>query len=206
MLRAGISVWTTVNVQHIESERDAVARITGVRVRETVPDTILERADDLRLIDLPPDQLLERLRAGKVYVPGHGRPGGRTLLRAGQPDRAPPARAPVRRRGRGPGDGRADAVPGDPGAVAGGGTGPRRGPDRAVRGPDGPGRVPDGEPAPGRVDRARGRDGAGPGGPGGGPGTAPRGTRAARTLGGRVVRYRASDVAGEISGTRDAPT
>ena len=68
LLRAGISVWTTVNVQHIESERDAVARITGVRVRETVPDTVLERADDLRLIDLPPDQLIERLHAGKVYV------------------------------------------------------------------------------------------------------------------------------------------
>ena len=68
LLRAGISVWTTVNVQHIESERDAVARITGIRVRETVPDTFLERADDLRLIDLPPDQLIERLHAGKVYV------------------------------------------------------------------------------------------------------------------------------------------
>ncbi len=68
LLRAGISVWTTVNVQHIESERDAVARITGVRVRETVPDTFLEHADDLRLIDLPPDQLVERLHAGKVYV------------------------------------------------------------------------------------------------------------------------------------------
>jgi two-component system sensor histidine kinase KdpD len=68
LLRAGISVWTTVNIQHIESERDAVARITGVRVRETVPDTVLDRADDLRLIDLPPDQLIERLQAGKVYV------------------------------------------------------------------------------------------------------------------------------------------
>ncbi len=68
LLRAGISVWTTVNVQHIESERDAVARITGVRVRETVPDTVLDRADDLRLIDLPPDRLIERLHAGKVYV------------------------------------------------------------------------------------------------------------------------------------------
>ncbi len=68
LLRSGISVWTTVNVQHIESERDAVARITGVRVRETVPDTFVERADDLRLIDLPPDRLIERLHAGKVYV------------------------------------------------------------------------------------------------------------------------------------------
>jgi two-component system sensor histidine kinase KdpD len=68
VLRAGIAVWTTVNVQHIESERDTVARITGVRVRETVPDTIIDRADDLRLIDLPPDRLIDRLQAGKVYV------------------------------------------------------------------------------------------------------------------------------------------
>lgn len=68
LLRAGISVWTTLNIQHVESERDAVARITGVQVRETVPDTILDRAEDLRLIDLPPDQLIGRLQAGKVYV------------------------------------------------------------------------------------------------------------------------------------------
>jgi len=68
LLRAGISVWTTVNIQHIESEHDAVARITGIRVREMVPDPFLDRSDDLRLIDLPPDQLIERLRAGKVYV------------------------------------------------------------------------------------------------------------------------------------------
>jgi len=70
LLRAGISVCTTVNIQHIESERDAVARITSIQVGETVPDTFLERADDIRVIDLPPDQLLERLRAGKVYVEG----------------------------------------------------------------------------------------------------------------------------------------
>lgn len=68
LLRAGISVCTTVNIQHIESEHDAVARIAGIRVGETVPDTFLERADDIRVIDLPPDQLLERLRAGKIYV------------------------------------------------------------------------------------------------------------------------------------------
>ncbi|ACL17760.1 DUF4118 domain-containing protein [Methanosphaerula palustris] len=68
LLRAGISVCTTVNIQHIESEHDAVARITGIQVHETVPDTFLELAGDLRLIDLPPDQLVERLHAGKVYI------------------------------------------------------------------------------------------------------------------------------------------
>lgn len=69
LLKAGITVYTTVNVQHLESLNDVVAQITGVRVRETVPDSLLERADDLELIDLPPDDLLQRLKDGKVYVP-----------------------------------------------------------------------------------------------------------------------------------------
>lgn len=69
LLKAGISVYTTVNVQHLESLNDIVTQITGVRVRETVPDSILERADDVELIDLPPDDLLQRLKDGKVYVP-----------------------------------------------------------------------------------------------------------------------------------------
>ena len=69
LLKAGINVYTTVNVQHLESLNDVVAQITGVRVRETVPDSVLERADDVELIDLPPDDLLQRLREGKVYVP-----------------------------------------------------------------------------------------------------------------------------------------
>lgn len=69
LLKAGITVYTTVNVQHIESLNDVVAQITGVRVRETVPDSLLERADDVELIDLPPDDLLQRLKDGKVYVP-----------------------------------------------------------------------------------------------------------------------------------------
>jgi two-component system sensor histidine kinase KdpD len=69
LLDAGIEVWSTVNVQHLESLNDVVAQITGVRVRETVPDGILDRADELRLIDLTPEELLERLREGKVYVP-----------------------------------------------------------------------------------------------------------------------------------------
>src|SRR5262245_64554585 len=61
LLDAGITVYTTLNVQHVESLNDVVAKITGVIVRETVPDSVLERADEIELVDLPPDQLLERL-------------------------------------------------------------------------------------------------------------------------------------------------
>ncbi len=68
MLAAGLDVWTTLNVQHVESLNDVVAGITGVRQMETVPDHVLEDAE-IELIDLPPDDLLGRLRAGKVYVP-----------------------------------------------------------------------------------------------------------------------------------------
>ncbi|MCW5796969.1 MAG: sensor histidine kinase KdpD [Nitrospira sp.] len=69
LLQAGIHVYTTVNVQHIESLNDAVAQITGIRVNETVPDSILDQADDVELVDLPPDDLLQRLKDGKVYLP-----------------------------------------------------------------------------------------------------------------------------------------
>jgi two-component system sensor histidine kinase KdpD len=69
LLDAGIDVYTTLNVQHLESFNDLVMRITGVEIRETVPDSILEQANDVELIDLPPDDLIERLRQGKVYVP-----------------------------------------------------------------------------------------------------------------------------------------
>src|SRR5215813_1341863 len=69
LLKAGINVYTTVNVQHLESLNDVVTQITGVRIRETVPDSMIERADDVELIDLPPDDLLQRLKDGKVYVP-----------------------------------------------------------------------------------------------------------------------------------------
>jgi two-component system sensor histidine kinase KdpD len=73
LLAAGIDVYTTVNVQHLESLNDQVQGITGVQVRETVPDWVLQEADDLLLIDLPPRELLERLRDGKVYVPEQAR-------------------------------------------------------------------------------------------------------------------------------------
>jgi two-component system, OmpR family, sensor histidine kinase KdpD len=70
LLEAGITVWTTVNVQHLESLNDLVAQITGIRQRETLPDRIFDEADEIELIDLPPDDLLARLHAGKVYVAG----------------------------------------------------------------------------------------------------------------------------------------
>lgn len=68
LLDAGIDVYTTLNVQHMESLNDVVAQITGVAVRETVPDSVVETADDIELIDLPPDDLLLRLKDGKVYL------------------------------------------------------------------------------------------------------------------------------------------
>ncbi len=73
LLAAGIDVYTTVNVQHLESLNDQVRGITGVQVRETLPDWVLQEADELLLIDLPPRELLERLREGKVYVPEQAR-------------------------------------------------------------------------------------------------------------------------------------
>ncbi|NUQ64765.1 MAG: sensor histidine kinase KdpD [Pirellulales bacterium] len=69
LLDAGIDVYTTLNVQHLESLNDVVAQITGVVVRETVPDSIFEQADEVEVVDLAPDDLLERLREGKVYIP-----------------------------------------------------------------------------------------------------------------------------------------
>ena len=69
LLEAGIDVWSTLNVQHVESLGDVVQQITGIKVRETVPDSVLDRADDIELVDLSPEELLERLTDGKVYVP-----------------------------------------------------------------------------------------------------------------------------------------
>jgi two-component system, OmpR family, sensor histidine kinase KdpD len=69
LLTHGVSVYSTVNIQHIESLNDVVAQITQVRVRETIPDSIFDRADDVELVDLTPDDLIQRLKEGKVYVP-----------------------------------------------------------------------------------------------------------------------------------------
>ncbi len=69
LLAAGIDVYTTINVQHLESLNDVVQQITGVQVHETVPDSLIDEAYEIELVDLPPDELLQRLRSGKVYVP-----------------------------------------------------------------------------------------------------------------------------------------
>src|SRR5271166_3844573 len=89
LLAAGIDVYTTLNIQHVESLNDVVAQITRIRVRETVPDSILDRADDIEVVDLAPDELMQRLREGKVYVPKQAEralehyfsPGNLTALR-----------------------------------------------------------------------------------------------------------------------------
>ncbi len=69
LIAAGIDVWTALNIQHLESLADLVAQITGVTVRERVPDVVLKRADDVLLVDLSPSELIERLKEGKVYLP-----------------------------------------------------------------------------------------------------------------------------------------
>lgn len=70
ILRHGIDVWSTVNIQHLDSLNVIVYELTGVKVRETFPDSVLEGADDIRLIDISPEALIERLNAGKIYPPG----------------------------------------------------------------------------------------------------------------------------------------
>ena len=89
LIAAGIDVYTTLNVQHVESLNDVIAQITRIRVRETVPDSIIDKADDIELIDLTPEDLIQRLRDGKVYVPHQAErairhyfsPGNLTALR-----------------------------------------------------------------------------------------------------------------------------
>jgi two-component system sensor histidine kinase KdpD len=83
LLDAGVNVYTAVNVQHLESLNDLVAKITGVVVRETVPDSVLERADEIELVDLPPDELIQRLQEGKVYLPEQAQEAVRNFFRKG---------------------------------------------------------------------------------------------------------------------------
>lgn len=83
LLDAGISVYTTMNIQHIESLKDIVHLITGVRVVETVPDRILELADEIEVVDLPPEELLQRFKEGKVYVPAQADQAMRRFFREG---------------------------------------------------------------------------------------------------------------------------
>jgi two-component system, OmpR family, sensor histidine kinase KdpD len=83
LLGAGISVYTTVNVQHLESLNDVVAQITQISVRETIPDFLLERADEIELIDLPPDDLIQRMKEGKVYLPEQAAAAIKNFFRKG---------------------------------------------------------------------------------------------------------------------------
>ena len=83
LLAAGFDVYTTLNVQHLESLHDVVAAITGVRVRETVPDHVFDRADEVTLIDLPAEDLIKRLKAGKVYLPEAAQVAGERFFRPG---------------------------------------------------------------------------------------------------------------------------
>jgi two-component system, OmpR family, sensor histidine kinase KdpD len=83
LLAAGIDVYTTVNIQHIESLNDAVAQITGIRVRETIPDRLLDEAAEIELVDLSPEELLQRLHEGKVYVPDQAQRAIQRFFRLG---------------------------------------------------------------------------------------------------------------------------
>lgn len=83
LLDANIDVYTTVNVQHLESLNDIVGRITGIRVWETVPDRVFDLADEVTLVDLPPEELLDRLREGKVYLPQQAEHAVRNFFRKG---------------------------------------------------------------------------------------------------------------------------
>lgn len=83
LLDAGIDVYTTINVQHLESLNDVVTQITGIPVHETVPDFVLEKADEMELVDLPPDDLIQRLKEGKVYVPEQAETAIQNFFRKG---------------------------------------------------------------------------------------------------------------------------
>jgi two-component system sensor histidine kinase KdpD len=83
LLDAGINVYTAMNVQHVESLNDVVAKITGVVMRETVPDSIFDHTDEVELIDLPPDDLIQRLRDGKIYIPDQAREAIENFFRKG---------------------------------------------------------------------------------------------------------------------------
>ncbi len=102
LLAAGIDVFTTLNVQHLESLNDVVGGITNVRVWETVPDTVFDDADEVVLVDIPADELLARLKAGKVYVPHQAERAAENFFRKGNLMALARTRAaPYRRSGRG---------------------------------------------------------------------------------------------------------
>ncbi len=83
LLEAGVNIWTTMNVQHLESLNDVVTGIAGIRVWETVPDHVFDHADEVVVLDLPPDELLERLKQGKVYLPQQAQLATQNFFRKG---------------------------------------------------------------------------------------------------------------------------
>lgn len=83
LLDAGIDVWSAVNVQHLESLNGTVGAITGIRINETVPDTVIDAADEIVLVDVTPDELIGRLKAGKVYVPQQAERAAQNFFRKG---------------------------------------------------------------------------------------------------------------------------
>jgi len=83
LLAAGIDVWTTLNVQHLESLNDVVGGITGIRVNETLPDKVFDKADEVVLVDIPAEELLARLKAGKVYLPQQAERAAKNFFRKG---------------------------------------------------------------------------------------------------------------------------
>lgn len=83
LLDAGIDVYTSLNVQHLESLNDDIGQISGIRVFETIPDTVFESANEVELVDLPPDELLTRLKDGKVYVPQQAKEAANNFFRKG---------------------------------------------------------------------------------------------------------------------------
>ncbi len=83
LLDGGINVYTTLNVQHIDSRTDTVTEITGIRIHETVPDSVVDLADEIELVDLSPEDLLKRLAEGKVYVPDKARQAAKNFFRIG---------------------------------------------------------------------------------------------------------------------------
>nr|WP_255719720.1 DUF4118 domain-containing protein [Pelomonas sp. P8] len=83
LCEAGVEVWTTLNVQHLESLNDVVGGITGIRVWETVPDRVFDEADEVVVVDLPPDELLQRLKEGKVYLPAQAERAASHFFRKG---------------------------------------------------------------------------------------------------------------------------
>ena len=83
LLDAGIDVYTALNVQHLESLNDDIGQISGIRVWETVPDTVFEEANEIELVDLPPDELLDRLKDGKVYLPQQAQEAIKNFFRKG---------------------------------------------------------------------------------------------------------------------------